>query len=91
MLIHEEVTSSPTIGLTEVKSQSEVLFPFSTEQLKLVSFESVEQCEKLLLQLLLLDEQFDNTSIFRLHVSVIISSVSDEMQTILLKELLEHV
>ena len=85
------MTSSPTIGLTEVKSQSEVLFPFSTEQLKLVSFESVEQCEKLLLQLLLLDEQFDNTSIFRLHVSVIISSVSDEMQTILLKELLEHV
>jgi len=79
------VTSSSTLGLKEVKSQSEVLFPFAAEQLKLVSFESVEQCDKLLLRLLLLDEQFDNTSIFRLHLSEIISSLSDEMQTKLLK------
>jgi len=79
------VTSSSTLGLKEVKSQSEVLFTFAAEQLKLVSFENVEQCEKLLLQLLLLDEQLDNTSIFRLHVSEIILSLSDDMQTKLLK------
>jgi len=28
ILVHEEVTSSSTLGLKEVKSQSEVLFPF---------------------------------------------------------------
>jgi len=72
ILVHEEVTSSSSLGLKEVKSQTEVLFPFAVEQLKLVSFENVEKCEKLLLQLLLLDEQFDNTSTFKLHVSVII-------------------
>ena len=79
------MTSSSTLELKEVKSQTEVLFPFAAEQLKLVSFENVEQCEKLLLQLLLLDEQLDNTSFFRLHVSVIISTLSDDMQTKLLK------
>jgi len=40
---------------------------------------------KNLLQVLLLDEPLDNTSIFRLHVSEIILSLSDDMQTKLLK------
>ena len=53
--------TSSTLGHKEVKSQTEVLFPFEAEQLKLVLFENVEQCEKLLLQLLLLDKQaFDS-------------------------------